>query len=673
MANKIRRYIGQILLDGGFLKKTDLDQAFEEQKRTSELLGHVLVRMGVLKANDINASLLVQEHLTCVGDALRIAAGERQLLGALLVQSGHITGEQLDYALDEQKKSGEKIGDVFTRLGMLTERQLAALLEFQQNQNSKASSPLRLGELLVATGHISSGQLDDALCKQHLSNKKIGEVLVEEGYVDQSRVESGFRLQKMLVKSVLAAILSLSMSAPAFASGVTLQWNPNTESDVAGYKVYFSPESLPLEGMTPLDVSNQTSATIDGLDPNVSYKFAVTAYNDAGIESPFSNSVTITEQVPPTVDITSPADYAKVSGAVSMSVNAYDNVGITKVEFYVNGILVATETGAPYFYTWDTLSTAAGAYTLTAKAYDTAGNVSQSSKSVTVVNDNITPSVALTSPTNNFSIKGTVTISANASDNVGVTNVEFYCNGVLLYASNVAPFSFKWDSSTVDNGVYTIIAKAYDNAGNAKESLSATVLVSNPVPDLTAPTVNSFNMPVTYTSLSVPVYRFTAADNVKVAGYMITLSATAPAAGAAGWSATAPVNFTFPAAGKKTAYAWVKDAVGNVSASSSASVTITQTDSTAPVITAFTMPKVVKSTIVPVSRFTATDNKAVTGYMITESATPPSANSPLWLAKAPSSFKFTSSGVKTAYAWVKDANGNVSASLSASVKIIKYK
>ena len=669
MANQIRRYIGQILLDGGFLSNNDLDRAFEEQKHTRELLGQALVRMGVLKAHDINAPLLVQEHLTCVGDALKIAAGERQLLGALLVQSGHITGEQLDYALDEQKKSGEKIGEVFTRLGMLTERQLAALLEFQHHQKNNTSSPLRLGELLVASGHISRGQLDDALCKQHLSNKKIGEVLVEEGYVDQSRIESGFRLQKMLVKSVLAAILSLSMSAPVFASSVTLQWDPNSESDLAGYKVYYSPESLPLEGMTPLDVSNQTITSIDGLDPNVSYKFAVTAYNDAGIESHFSNIVTLTEQVPPTVDITFPSDSAKVSGAVTISVNADDNVGITKVEFYVNGILVATETGKPYVYSWNTLSTAAGAYTLTAKAYDTAGNVSQSSKSVTVVNDNTPPTVALTSPANYVLLKGTVTICASASDNVGVTNVEFYCNGMLLYASNVSPFSFKWDTTNVGNGVYTIIAKAYDNAGNSKESSSATVLVSNPVPDLTAPTVRSFTMPVTYTSLSVPVSRFTAADNVEVTGYLITLSATAPAAGAAGWSATAPVKFTFPAAGKKTAYAWVKDAAGNVSASSSASVTITLPDLTAPVVTAFTMPKSVNSTIVPVSRFTATDNNVVTGYMITESATPPSSKSPLWLAKAPSSFIFTSSGVKTAYAWVKDANGNVSASLSASVKI----
>jgi hypothetical protein len=63
---------------------------------------------------------------------------------------------------------------------------------------------------------------------------------------------------------------------------------------------------------------------------------------------------------------------------------------------------------------------------------------------------------------------------------------------------------------------------------------------------------------------------------------MITESATAPTAAASGWSATVPANFTFSAAGSKTAYAWAKDAAGNVSSSRSASITITLPTETAP-------------------------------------------------------------------------------------------
>ena len=97
-----------------------------------------------------------------------------------------------------------------------------------------------------------------------------------------------------------------------------------------------------------------------------------------------------------------------------------------------------------------------------------------------------------------------------------------------------------------------------------------------PVADTTAPTVSAFTLPTTATSLTVAVSSFSASDTVGVSGYLITESATAPAAGAAGWSATAPLTYTFSGAGAMTAYAWAKDAAGNVSASRSASVSNTK-------------------------------------------------------------------------------------------------
>ena len=79
----------------------------------------------------------------------------------------------------------------------------------------------------------------------------------------------------------------------AHASSVQLQWDANTETDLAGYKVYHNVASSPLAGTVPLDVSNQTTATISGLDPDKAYSFAVTAYNTSGVESSFSNIVTL--------------------------------------------------------------------------------------------------------------------------------------------------------------------------------------------------------------------------------------------------------------------------------------------------------------------------------------------------------------------------------------------
>ncbi|MEK7851154.1 MAG: hypothetical protein AAB275_04660 [Deltaproteobacteria bacterium] len=205
-----RRRIGQILLDGGFVSHHNLERALGEQRQTNELLGQVLVRMGVLDQTDLKAALSVQEYLDHPDDAVNTAAGVRKMLGALLIQAGHISNEQLEHALHEQKKSGEKLGEVLVRLGLMTSRQLDAVLYFQQKQTEARPSPgpLRLGEILISKGYISHEQLDDALYKQTLSQKKLGEVLIEEGYAHPHHIKHGIHLQHMLLAAALAALLT---------------------------------------------------------------------------------------------------------------------------------------------------------------------------------------------------------------------------------------------------------------------------------------------------------------------------------------------------------------------------------------------------------------------------------------------------------------------------------
>ena len=187
--------------------------------------------------------------------------------------------------------------------------------------------------------------------------------------------------------------------------------------------------------------------------------------------------------------------------------------------------------------------------------------------------------------------------------------------------------------------------------------------------DTTLPTVNSFTIPATSASLTVSITAFTATDNVGVTGYLVNESATKPAASATGWTATAPASYTAATAGAKTLYAWAKDAAGNVSASRSASVTITLPDTTLPTVSTFTIPGTSTSLTVSITAFTATDNVGVTGYLVNESATKPAVSAAGWTASAPTSYTAATAGAKTLYAWAKDAAGNVSNSLSASVTI----
>ncbi|MBI4843276.1 MAG: Ig-like domain-containing protein [Nitrospirae bacterium] len=86
----------------------------------------------------------------------------------------------------------------------------------------------------------------------------------------------------------------------------------------------------------------------------------------------------------------------------------------------------------------------------------------------------------------------------------------------------------------------------------------------------------------------------------------------------------------------------------------------TSAESESPVVTAFTASLSTRLHI-PITSLTATDNVGVTGYMITTSATPPSAIGEVWLSSAPATYIAAAEGTYTLYPWVKDAAGNVSA------------
>ena len=77
---------------------------------------------------------------------------------------------------------------------------------------------------------------------------------------------------------------------------------------------------------------------------------------------------------PPTVSLTGPAAGATLTGPVTFTANASSAVGIAKVDFLVNGVVVATSTASPYTATWDSSTVGDGPVTITARATDTTGN-----------------------------------------------------------------------------------------------------------------------------------------------------------------------------------------------------------------------------------------------------------------------------------------------------------
>lgn len=94
-----------------------------------------------------------------------------------------------------------------------------------------------------------------------------------------------------------------------------------------------------------------------------------------------------TDSEAPVVSVTSPSAGATVSRTVTVKASATDNVGVDRVELFVDGVRLATDSSAPYEFRWDTTKVANGSHTLTAVAYDAAGNSAASAAvSVTVSN-----------------------------------------------------------------------------------------------------------------------------------------------------------------------------------------------------------------------------------------------------------------------------------------------
>ena len=197
----------------------------------------------------------------------------------------------------------------------------------------------------------------------------------------------------------------------------------------------------------------------------------------------------------PDVSITSPSNSATVSGSVNINATATDNVGVTKVEIMVDGSVVATLNSSPYAKTIDTTTLADGNHTISAKAYDAAGNTAVSTTvNITVKNaDTTPPTISLNGLSEGQTVKGSINVSANASDNVSVTKVEFIVDGAVVKTLSSSPYSATIDTLNLSDGNHTVKAKAYDAAGNSAESTTVNIIVDNidsvpPSVSLTSPT-----------------------------------------------------------------------------------------------------------------------------------------------------------------------------------------
>jgi hypothetical protein len=170
------------------------------------------------------------------------------------------------------------------------------------------------------------------------------------------------------------------LSAGALPGLVTLVWDDAADNvGVTLYGVHRSTTS----GFVPSTANRigLTGATFyrDVGFADGTYFYVVTAQDAAGNVSGPSNeqgATVVADTTAPSVTITSPAAFASVSGTITVTAGAVDDVGVVGARFFLDGEPLGSEdTLAPYTATWDTTSAASGGHTLSAQARDARGNL----------------------------------------------------------------------------------------------------------------------------------------------------------------------------------------------------------------------------------------------------------------------------------------------------------
>src|SRR5207302_1674987 len=147
---------------------------------------------------------------------------------------------------------------------------------------------------------------------------------------------------------------------------------------------------------------------------------------------------------------------------------------------------------------------------------------------VTVFNDTTPPTVSISSPASGTTVGATISVTASASDNVGVVGVQFLLDGANLGAEDTsAPYSVSWNTTTASNASHTLTAVARDAAGLRTTSAPVTVTVFN---DTTPPTVTINQAAGQADPTNAAPINFTAVFSEPVSGFSgagVTISGTA--------------------------------------------------------------------------------------------------------------------------------------------------
>lgn len=371
---------------------------------------------------------------------------------------------------------------------------------------------------------------------------------------------------------------------PAFqkVTTFTARWTGVDNSGGSGLKLFHIQSRVGAAGSwADFYIGSDTSKSFTGVS-GTTYYFRSRAQDNAGNWEDFPSSQngdtsTTLDTQSPQVDVSVPEEGTFVTVTVAVSPIVFDNVGISKVQFFIDNVFKGEDPSDPYVFSWNTTLETGGSHTVLVKAVDKAGNSTQDSHTVTVDNafpqsqvtalpayvntENFTvswsgtddtqivsfdieykagtggawtslladtvltgtaftgtagttyffrsrakdqagniesfpssesgdtsvtidltaPSASITTPAAGSYLMGSVAVSVSASDNVGISKVEFYVDNALQGTDTASPYSFTWNTTAFTDGPRTLKALAYDT-DNKTGTSTITVTSDNTAP-----------------------------------------------------------------------------------------------------------------------------------------------------------------------------------------------
>ena len=281
------------------------------------------------------------------------------------------------------------------------------------------------------------------------------------------------------------------LGAQPYSGYVDLAWNDVQPSQYRKhFSVYVSETDFSsVEAMVPALTATGTTAKVAGLADNTTYYFAVTTVNLSDGEPPAVTTLAampVPDQQGPEITDVQVDGTPLISGhtlahGAMFSLTASDPAGVSRVAFFIDGVLLRTDYTAPYTAYYEIVDAADGDHVLGITAFDTLGNETSETFNLVVALD-VPDAPVISLPANGtLTNRPLVTVSGTAEKYV---QVALFVNGADAGASGDADGAGNFSISlTLVEGTNSIQAKAGNRIGTSPLSAAVAVTLDTAIPE----------------------------------------------------------------------------------------------------------------------------------------------------------------------------------------------